>query len=45
LGSALQADLYRSRDVPRFDYTYAVPAVFVQDDYVVNPRITYVWQR
>ena len=39
-GSALQSDLYRSRDVPRFDYTYTVPAIFAQDDYVVSPRLT-----
>jgi iron complex outermembrane receptor protein len=39
-GSALQADLYRSRDVPRFDYTYTVPAIFAQDDYVFSPRFT-----
>lgn len=40
LGAALQADLYRSRDVARFDYTYTVPAFFAQDDYVVNSRLT-----
>jgi outer membrane receptor for ferrienterochelin and colicins len=39
-GSALQSDLYRSRDVPRFDYTYTVPAIFMQDDYVVSPRLS-----
>ncbi|HYR44221.1 MAG TPA: TonB-dependent receptor [Terriglobia bacterium] len=40
IGSALQADLYRSRDVSRFDYTYIVPAVFVQDDYALGARVT-----
>lgn len=40
LGSAVQADLYRSREVSRFDYTYVVPAVFIQDDYVVSPRLS-----
>src|SRR5207253_1764206 len=40
IGSALQADLYRSRDVSRFDYTYIVPAVFIQDDYALGPRLT-----
>src|SRR3989475_3607135 len=40
IGAALQADLYRSRDVSRFDYTYIVPAVFVQDDYALGPRLT-----
>jgi len=39
-GSALEADLYRSRDVSRFDYTYIVPGVFVQDDYVLVPHVT-----
>src|SRR5438876_6003008 len=40
IGSALQADLYRSRDVSRFNYTYIVPAVFVQDDYVLGSHVT-----
>src|SRR5688572_2930066 len=39
-GSALQADVYRSEHVPRFDYTYVVPAIFVQDDYAFNSRFT-----
>src|SRR6058998_621640 len=39
-GSALEADLYRSRDVSRFDYTYIVPGVFVQDDYALVPHVT-----
>ena len=33
LGTAIQHDLYRARDLPTFDYTYTVPGVFVQDDY------------
>ena len=40
LGSAARADLYRSREVSRFDYTYVVPAVSIQDDYVVSPRLS-----
>ena len=32
-GVALQQDAYRSRQVPRFDYTFTVPGVFIQDDY------------
>jgi outer membrane receptor for ferrienterochelin and colicins len=32
-GTALGLDAYRARDVPGFDYTYAVPAVFLQDEY------------
>ena len=39
-GTALEANLYRSRDVSRFNYTYIVPAVFVQDDYTLGPRVT-----
>ena len=39
-GSALEAALYRSRDVSRFDYTYIVPGVFVQDDYILVPHVT-----
>ena len=31
-GGALHYDRYDSRDVPRFNYTYHVPGVFVQDD-------------
>ena len=40
VGSALQADLYRSQDVPVFDYSYVVPAVFVQDAYAFGSRFT-----
>jgi outer membrane receptor for ferrienterochelin and colicins len=31
VGAALQQDRFDSRDVPRFDYTFTVPAVFAQD--------------
>ena len=31
-GAALQRERYRSRDVPRFDYTYVVPGVFAQSE-------------
>jgi iron complex outermembrane receptor protein len=40
LGTALQRDGYRAHDVPAFDYTYVVPGVFAQDDYVVASRLT-----
>jgi outer membrane receptor for ferrienterochelin and colicins len=33
LGAALQRDLYRSDELPAFNYTHAVPGVFAQDDY------------
>jgi iron complex outermembrane receptor protein len=39
-GSTIQADLYRSRDVSQFDYTYVVPAIFIQDDYTVDSHLT-----
>src|SRR5581483_9207610 len=32
LCAAGQRDAYRPRDIPRFAYTYTVPALFVQDD-------------
>lgn len=40
LGSAVQGDLYRSRDVPRFDYTYTVPGLFAQDEFIPAPWVT-----
>lgn len=40
LGSALQGDLYRSRDVPRFNYTYTVPGIFASNDYTPVSWIT-----
>lgn len=33
LGSAIQQDVYRSRNFGAFDYTYTVPALFAQDEY------------
>jgi outer membrane receptor for ferrienterochelin and colicins len=39
-GTALQSDAYRGKDVSRFDYTYTVPAIFVQDDYALNSKAT-----
>jgi outer membrane receptor for ferrienterochelin and colicins len=40
VGSALQADLYRSRTVPVMDYTYVVPAMFAQDEYSAGSHVT-----
>jgi outer membrane receptor for ferrienterochelin and colicins len=40
-GTALQSDVYRAKDVPRFDYTYTVPAVFIQDDYALNSNMMF----
>ena len=39
-GGALQYERYDSRDVPRFNYTYNVPGVFVQDDFAAAKWIT-----
>jgi iron complex outermembrane receptor protein len=39
-GGAVQGDRYRSRQVPRFDYTYVVPGVFAQDEFRVTPHVT-----
>ncbi|PYS10646.1 MAG: TonB-dependent receptor [Acidobacteria bacterium] len=39
-GSALQADVYRSREVPALNYTYVVPALFAQDEYLVASGVT-----
>src|SRR2546430_11300125 len=40
LGSAVQADTYRSKDVPAMNYTYVVPAVFAQDEYPLGRQMT-----
>ena len=32
LGAAFERESYRPKDVPRFDYTFTTPGVFVQDD-------------
>lgn len=39
VGGALQADSYRGRDISRFNYTYWVPSVFVQDDVEFSPKV------
>ena len=35
-GAAIEADRYRNDNVPRFNYSFTVPGVFVQDDVVVK---------
>ncbi len=32
LGTAVERDAYRPRDVPRFSYVYVTPGIFAQDD-------------
>lgn len=39
-GGAVQGDRFRSRQVPRFNYTYVAPGAFVQDEFRVTPRLT-----
>jgi iron complex outermembrane receptor protein len=39
-GLAAQRDAYRSHNVQRFAYTYAVPGVFLQDDITIAPWLS-----
>ncbi len=39
-GSAIQIDAYHSQEVSRFNYTYTTPAVFAQDEFALNSRIS-----
>jgi len=39
-GSAVQGDVYRSRDVGRFDYRYGSASAFAQDDVAPVPWVT-----
>jgi outer membrane receptor for ferrienterochelin and colicins len=39
-GLALERSAYTSRDVPRFDYTFAVPGAFAQYDLMVSPVLS-----
>jgi outer membrane receptor for ferrienterochelin and colicins len=39
VGAALQQDRFTSRDLPRFDYVFTVPAVFAQDDVTLGSRV------
>jgi iron complex outermembrane receptor protein len=39
-GAATERDAYRSREVPRFGYTYTVPAFFAQDDLSIAPWLS-----
>jgi outer membrane receptor for ferrienterochelin and colicins len=38
VGGALQRDGYRSENFPAFDYTFTVPAFFVQDEVRLSPE-------
>jgi outer membrane receptor for ferrienterochelin and colicins len=39
-GAAYQVDSYRSRTFPAFNYTYRVPAIFVQAEQKLRPDLT-----
>lgn len=39
-GVAVQSDTYRSKTFPAFDYTYDVPAVFVQGEHELSDDVT-----
>ena len=39
-GLAIERNAYSSRDVPRFDYTFAVPGAFAQYDATVSPVLS-----
>jgi iron complex outermembrane receptor protein len=39
-GAAAERDAYRPFDVPRFTYTYVVPGVFLQDDFIASPWLS-----
>ena len=38
-GAAVEHDTYEPRDLPRFDYSFTTPGVFIQDDIDVNERL------
>ena len=40
VGTALQTERYKNKDVPRFDYTFITPALFAQDEYSPNAHVT-----
>lgn len=38
-GAAVEHDTYEPKDLPRFDYSFTTPGVFIQDDIDVNERL------
>src|SRR5882672_4042041 len=42
IGTALQQEELRVREVSRLDYGYTVPAVFVQDEYALSEKLSVV---
>jgi outer membrane receptor for ferrienterochelin and colicins len=39
-GAAIERDAYRASVLPRFDHTFTVPGVFVQDDVALNDSVS-----
>jgi iron complex outermembrane receptor protein len=39
-GAAVESDRYTATDVPRFNYTFTTPGVFVQDDVAIRPWLS-----
>jgi outer membrane receptor for ferrienterochelin and colicins len=39
-GSAIQSDVYRAGELSNFNYTYVVPAMFVEDYYALSSRVS-----
>jgi iron complex outermembrane receptor protein len=40
VGAAFERDTFNAKELPAFDYTYDVPAIFGQDDITVAPWLT-----
>ncbi|PYV09393.1 MAG: TonB-dependent receptor [Acidobacteria bacterium] len=40
VGAALQQDRYDARDLPRFDYSFATPGIFAQDEVTLSSKWT-----
>ena len=39
-GAAVESDRYKAADVPRFNYAFTTPGVFVQDDVAIAPWLS-----
>jgi iron complex outermembrane receptor protein len=40
VGAALQHESYEGREISTFDFDYTIPALFVQDEWAPDPRVT-----
>lgn len=41
LGVALQSDWYRNRELPAFDFTHTVPGLFIHQEWLPAPSVTF----